>query len=344
MIRARPRSAGPCYTDPVPSRILAFRPASTVARLAPRSEACPLSTADVLGGADGVVLPLLLAPTAAVARAALLAAKLHRAAVGLALPAGTAPGPWFAAVTGAASELAPGLPIFLAAEVRVDGEGATQVERAVQEAFARVDAGLTHLAVDVAAVEPPERGRVFAEVAQSAQERGLCVDLVLPRDPDATEARRTAALLDDLDRRGVAPELASVRCPAVADAAGARSQAVALARLAGALRKLPLLRRGPASPALLPLLSGSPVRACEDGGAVGAETEQLLPEGAGEGPEEREARAERLEQALGALPDGGAERIEARAFLRAQDFLEALGAPGSADQVARALGRRLDAR
>jgi len=101
--------------------LLAFRPASVMHRLAPRSEACVLSLRDLLPPLAAVrrPVPLVVAPLAAVMRGTLLACQEARSAVGLALPPGLAPEPWFAAAVAAAEELAPRLPIFLAAEVVV---------------------------------------------------------------------------------------------------------------------------------------------------------------------------------------------------------------------------------
>jgi hypothetical protein len=330
----------------VVSRILAFRPASVVERLATRSAACPLSLGDLLGPAAalGVVLPVVRAPIAAVARAALVAAKEHGSAIGLALPPGVVPEPWFDAVTQAADEVAAGLPIFLSAEVALDGEGAMQVERALHEAWRLVDAGLTHLAVDVAAVAPTERGRVLADVATAAVERGLCLDCVVPLEDGAAAPARAAALFEELAARGAAPHVASVRCPEPPDAATARLQVAALARICAALDGVPVMRRGPVSPDLLRLLAGSPVTACEDGGRAAAQAVTLIPWDLLAADEGAASRATRLERAAAELSDEGSDRLEARAYVEVMELLEALGAPGSAALVSRALERRLEDR
>jgi hypothetical protein len=310
------------------SRLSAFRPARTVQRLPPRSAACPLSFRDLLAPAAelGLVLPLVRAPSVAVARGALVAAKALGSALGLALPRGGRPERWFAEVTAAADEVAGGLPLLLAGEVRVAGEGALDVERAVSEAWALVDAGLTHVSIDAEAVAAPERGRVLAEVAAPAVERGLGVDWVLPLDHASGGAPRAIAGLEALARRGFRPDLATVRCPAPADEGEARAQADALARLALALRGTPVMRRGPVTPALLGALRGSPVRACEDGGAAEARAGREPPPGSG--------------------PEAGedAERREARAFAEVTDLVEGLGAAGSAAALASALLRRIEER
>lgn len=325
------------------SRILAFRPATVVERLGPRSRACPLSTRELLGPAAALrlVLPVVRAPLAAVARAALVAAKETGAALGLALPPGVPVEAWFAAVTGAADEVAAGLPIFLCAEVVVEGEGGTQVERAASEAWRLVGAGMTHLAVDVAAVAPGERARVVAEVAAGAQEHGACVDVVIPLADGAQAGARAAATFDALARSGAPADLASVRCAPPADADEARLQAAALARICLALKGVPVMRRGGVTPALLDLLRGSPVKACEDGGAVAARAIAGLPRSAAApDPERREPSA--LERAAAALPRDEAERLEGRAYVDALDFLERLGAGGSAAALSRALEAALE--
>lgn len=334
-----------CYTGRVLSPALAFRPATVVERLAPRSGACPLSTRELLGPAAelGLLLPVIRAPVAAVARGALVAAKELQACVGLALPLGGAPEPWFEAVTRAADEVAAGLPIFLCAEVRVEGEGATQLERAVGEAWRLVRAGVTHLAVDAGAVAPEERGRVVGEVAAAAAEHGACTDVVLTLADGAQAGRRAAAIFDELARRGAPADLASVRCLPPADDGEARLQAGALARICAALSGIPVMRRGPVTPALLDLLRGSPVKACEDGGAVAARALSLLPEAAraAASGEAGEARRDPLERAAAALDPEAAERLETRAYVDALELLERIGARGGAPGVARALEERL---
>jgi hypothetical protein len=330
----------------VGSRILAFRPASVVERLEPRSGACPLSTRELLGPAVELrlVLPVIRAPIAAIARGALVAAKALRASVGLALPAGGAPEAWFAAVAGAADQVASGLPIFLCGEVIVEGEGGTQVARAVADAWRLVRAGVTHLAVDAAAVAPEERGRVIGEVAAAATEHGACIDVVVPLADGAQAGRRAAAIFDELARRGGPADVASVRCLAPADDGEARLQVAALARICQALKGIPVMRRGPVTPALLELLRGSPVKACEDGGEVGARALALLPDAARAQDQARETRQDPLERAAAELPEEIAERLEARAYVDALDFLERLGAPGSGPALARALEARLEPR
>jgi hypothetical protein len=329
----------------VSSRILAFRPASVVERLGPRSGACPISTRELLRPAAALrlVLPVVRVPVTAVARGALVAAKELQATLGLALPAGASPGPWFAAIARAADEVAAGLPIFLCGEVRVDGEGGTQVERAVGEAWRLVDGGITHLAVDAAAVTPGERGRVVGEIAAAAAEHGACLDVVVPLADGAQAGRRAAAVLEELERRGTPADVASVRCLPPADDAEARLQAGALARICHALRGVPVMRRGAATPALLALLRGSPVVVCEDGGAVAARALALLPDATRAQDDGRETRQDPLERAAAELAPEVAERLEARAYVDALDFLERLGAAGSAPALTRAIEAGLDA-
>jgi hypothetical protein len=259
-------------------------------------------------------------------------------------------------VTRAADEVAAGLPIVLCAEVVVAGEGATELDRAREEAWRLVDAGLTHLAVDVSAVAPGERGRVLGDVAEAPAERGVSIEFVVPAQDGARAGPRAADLVDELARRGIAVDAASVRCPAPEDDGEARLQAAVLARLCQALEGVPVMRRGPVTPAVLELLRGSPVRACEDGGAAAARALALIPPASpragagggagalGEGEDEVPSRASRLERAAAELPAEGADRLEARAYVEAVDFVERLGARGSALAVSRALERRLEER
>jgi hypothetical protein len=319
---------------------LAFRPASVVARLPARSSACPLSIRELLGPASaaGIVLPLVQAPIAGIARGALVAAKELKAVVGLALPRDAPARPWFDAVAAAADEVAAGLPLFLSADLVVEGEGATQIERAVQSAWELVDAGLTHLAVDVAAIAAAERGRVAGEVAQAAFERGIGVEIVVPLG-DGKAGARAVALFEELAEHGAAPDLAGVRCPAPRDDDEARLQAAALARLSGALAGIPLMRRGPVTPRLLELLRASPVKACEDGGAAAARALGLVPAATDPQDGEVAGRESALERAAAALPAADRDRLEARAYVEAIDLLERLGVRGGAPAVVRALER-----
>ena len=327
----------------VVSRILAFRPATVVERLAPTNAACPLSLRELLrpAAARRGALPVVRAPIAGVARGALVAAKELQSALGLALPPGVAPEPWFAAVTQAADEIAAGMPIFLSAEVTVEGEDELQVERAFHEAWRLVEAGITHLAVDVAGVPAGSRARVLDEVARVAVERGICVDCVVPLAGDRPSASRAAALFDELARRGTAPDLASVRCPAPADAAEAREQVRRLVEICAGLSGLPVLRRGPVTPGLLAELAGSPVKACEDGGLAATSAISIIPWDLIAAPA-GESRDSPLERAAAELSADAGDRLEARAYVEASDFIERLGAPGSAVALARALERELD--
>jgi hypothetical protein len=330
----------------VVSRILAFRPASVLARLGPRSGACPLSTHELLGPAAQLrlVLPVVRAPLAAVARATLVAAKELQAVVGLSLPPGGVPEPWFSALARAADELATGLPIFVCGEVCVDGESAVEVERAVAEAWRLVRAGVTHLAVDAAAVAQEERGRIVGDVVAAAAEHGAAIEVILPIAEGAQAGRRAAAVLEELARRGAPADLASVRCPAPANDAEALAQSGALARISQALKGFPVMRRGPVTPGLLDVVRGSPLRACEDGGAVAARALALVPEAAGVAHDPRQTRDDPLERAAATLAPDVQERLEARAYVDALDFLDRLGARGSALATARALEARLDRR
>jgi hypothetical protein len=329
------------------SRILAFRPASVVQRLAPRSGACPLSARELIGtdAGRGFVLPIVQAPIVAVARGALVAAKELQAVLGLSLPPGVPAARWFDGVARAADEVAAGLPIVLSAELAIEGEGPTQLERASREAWELVDAGVTHLAFDVGALAPEERARVLGEVARASAEGGASVEAVVPLGEGAQAATRAAAMFEELARQGCAPDAAGVRCPAPRDDDEARLQAAALARMSQGLGGVPVVRRGGVTPRLLALLRGSPVKACEDGGAVAARALSLVPvDLAAPEAEGAPSRATRLERAAAALTEEGTDRVEASAYVDAMELLERLGARGSAPSLSRALERRLGER
>lgn len=328
------------YESPVGPRILAFRTAVVVDRLSPRNEACPLSLRDLLSAPipERCVLPIVRTPIAGVARAALVAAREADSAIGLALPPGTPPEPWFEAVTAAADEFAGGLPIFLSSEVTVEGAAAADVERAEREAYRLVDAGLTHLAIDVRGVPAAERARVFASVAAPAAERGACVDCLVALEDSPR------ALCAELERAGAAPDVVSVRCEAVSAPNEARAQVVRLVRLCAELSGIPVIRRGPVTPALLEELSRSPVRGCEDGGAAAISGIAVIPWEKLEQQREGESRTPALALAADELSRDAADRLEARAYVEVASLIEGLGMAGSALALEAALERLLDER
>jgi hypothetical protein len=310
-------------------------------RLAPRSAACPLSGREVLGAAReaGFAFPLVRAPIAGVARGALVAAKVFQSVLGLVLPAGTPARPWFDAVTRAADEVAVGLPLVLAADLTLAGEAATDIDQTTTDAWRLVDAGLTHMSLDVAAVAPPERGRVVGEMAQAILERGVSLEVVVPLAEGFDTAPRAAALFEEVERRGAAPDAVGMRCPAPADEREARLQALALARVAQALPGIPVVRRGAISARALEVLTGLPILACEDGGLAADFALGLLDVGLA--VRDGEAPAGALDRAAEALPPDGMDHLEARAYGETLELIERLGARGSAPRAARALERRL---
>lgn len=321
-------------------RILAFRTAVVVDRLPPRSEVCPLSLRDLLRAPiEGPrPFPIVRAPIPGVARAALIAAREANAVIGLHLPPGSPPDPWFQAVVAAADEYAAGFPFFLSSEVAVESAASEEIERAEQEAFRLVDAGITHLAVDVRAVEPSARPSVFAAVAATAAERGACVDCVVALE-DAPKALFTA-----LEGLGCPPDVVSVRCPEVGAQKEARAQVVRLVRLCAELSGTPVLRRGPVSPPLLEELARAPVRGCEDGGAAAVAGIAVIPWDRLQEREEDGARSPALDRAAEELSRDAADRLEARAYVEVASLIERLGAGGAAQAVADALEGLLEDR
>jgi hypothetical protein len=322
--------------------LLAFRPASVVRHLSRGSQACPLSLRDLLAsvGRGAPPLPLVRAPEPGVARAALVAAKELRSVVGLALPPGAAPEPWFEAVTRAADEWAPRHPIFLTGEVILAGGSELELERAQREGWRLVDAGATHLAIDLQAVPEEARAQALLRTAEAALEREIGVDVVVPMDGTLPSAPRAAALLEKLEDLGLRPDLASARFPLPAGEEDERTQRRVLLDLCGWIDGTPLLRRGPVSRAVLASLRNLPVGACDDGGvALAAATlaAGLPPEPGAPPPLARQGRAPAPPLELGDLP-------EALAYVEVAAFLEALGAPGSAPAVAQGLLSRAEYR
>lgn len=305
--------------------LLAFRPVAAVHRLPPHSQACPLSLRDVLRALpERRPLPIFRAPLPALARAALLAARQARSAVGLSPGPGQHPERWFDAVARAADELAPRLPLFLSGEVAVGG-GPGALERARRLSHRLVEAGLTHLAVDVSLVPAADRARAAAEVAAPAVEREVAVECLGPGGPDADEA---AAFLEELHGWGLAPDAIGVRCPAPEGLEETRAQARRLGEAAAALGETRLVRRGPATSLVLRISRAAGLTAVEDGGRLLEAGLAALP------PGERAELARRLEEGLvpGVSDEAGA-RLEGLAFAEAGAVLEALGSEGTGAAV-----------
>ncbi len=318
--------------------ILAWRPTSAVERLAPRSQACPLSLQDVLAGLGpyGLRLPIVRAPVAGVARAALLAAAQWRTALAIALPPGAAPEPWFEAVTRAADEVAPRLPICLAAEVVAAGGSDGDLERARARAWRLVEGGITHLTVDLEALPLAGWARALELVGEPARERELGLDLVLPREQGLPSPPRAAALMEDLQASGLAPDATSARCPLPGGEEEERAPERLLVDLCGWIEGTPVLRRGPLTPGLVARLGASPLKGCEDGGAAhGAAcraTGTPVPPDAGPGLEARRRE----------LPPEIGDRSEALAYVEIAALLEGLCAQGSAEEIAAVLQQRTE--
>ncbi len=313
-------------------------------RLPPRSEACPLSLREILSALaeSRLVVPLIRAPAAFVAHAALVAAKQARSVVGLAFASSAGPERWFSSVVAAANEVASGLPIFLSAEVVVPSGSQRDLERAFQHACRWLDAGMTHLAVDVTALPVPEQGPALAHVAQLALERETGLEWVLPPTTDAETAE---VLLENLEACHVVPDLASLRGPPPEG-----DPRVVLQRWAGlcaALGGMPFLCRGPVSPDLAARLSGAQVRVCDDGGvtanaAARALSAQSVKQPAPKGKGGLDPAVVTLEYASGSLAPEVADRVEAMAFFEVQGLIERIGATGSADLVRDVLLRRFE--
>jgi hypothetical protein len=324
----------------VPSGILAYRPASVAARLAPRSLACPVSLRDLLRGAGAIrlALPMVRAPVGPVARGAIVAAREAGSALVLLLPAGSAPEPWVREVTAAADELAGGLPIALGGEVLLPGATEADAERALEETWRLIEAGVTHLALDVSAAPADRRGALAAELGRAAHERELGVELLAgPAGERGAPPGTLGADVEAMSARGVPPDAVGVRGGEAPRAAEVRSEVRWLAEVCAALGGLPVFRRGPVGPDLLRVLAASPIRGCEDGGAAERAVRAAVPgdllAGAAEGP----SRSTPLERAVAALGAGAAERLEARAYVEVADLVERLGASGSGAAIATAL-------
>jgi hypothetical protein len=323
---------------------LAFRPAGARKRLREASRACPLSLRDVAGAllAEAVHLPVVLEAGTLPLRAALVAAREAGSALGLALPRGAGPERWFDAVATAADELAPGLPLLLSAPVTLlpgDGVEATRARRLVHRL---VDAGVTHLVLDLDALPAEARAEEAARAADPALEVGLGVECLLPAAPGGLpEPEEAFALLAELGSIGASPDLAGVRCPAPEGEGGVGEQAERLRALADAASGIALCRRGPGAATVVARLPWGLVRAWDDGGlAAGAAALAGTAGGtvtpAGGGSPASIAPVE-------AAGDDAREAAEARAYAAVSGFLDAIGAGGSAEAVADALARAREA-
>jgi len=312
--------------------LLALRPVNAVHRLEPRSEACPISLREIVRALEGRsgTLPIVAAPIAAVARGALLAAKEATAVVGLAIPPHSAP----ERVARAADELAPRLPFFVSAEVRVE-DGDDGLERAFVAAHRLVEAGITHLAIDVSAVALARRAQAAAQVAGFAAEREIAIDAVLPVAGGAVDPESAIAFVEEFEGWGMRADVVSARLPPAGDAEVARAQLAALDALGTELGGRAVLRRGPLSPALAAGMAASSLRLCEDGGTA-------LSAGLRAVPAELRSAAEG-EQGRGevALPDAVSDRLEALVYAEVATLLDQLGAAGTASRLAQVFASRV---
>ena len=311
---------------PAPPSLLALRPVAAVHHLPRESEACPLSLRDLLGALEGAnaPLPIVVAPLVAIARGALVAAREADAVVGLSAP-GAPPEAWFEAVVQAAHELAPRQPFFVSAVVRVE-EGEDGGARAMAEAHRLVEAGVTHLAVDVTGLPLVRRAQAAAQTASFAAEREVAVDCLLPSEEvHALVPAEAAAFLEEFEGWGVRADLVSVRLPA-AHGEAAEAQLAALAALGRELGDRPVVRRGPLTPELSARLRASPLLACEDGGLALSACLRALP------PELAEAARE-SRRGLLPLPEPLAERLEALAYGEVASLIESAGAGRGAGRV-----------
>jgi hypothetical protein len=321
----------------VPS-LLALRPVSTVHRLEARSEACPLSLRHLAGAlaSVGAPMPIFAAPFPAVARAALVAAKGARAVIGLSLPARVAPEPWFAVVARAADELAPRLPFFVSGEVTLDGDGG--IEAGFAAAHRLLEAGVTHLAVDVSALSLERRAEAAARLAGLAAEREIAVDCALPVADALPTIDGAIAYVEEFEGFGVRADIVSLRCRPPADDASAQEEVRALTALGAALGR-PVLRRGALPDVAVAALRASGVCAVEDGGRALAAGARAARSDAAVRTASGEADARGA-----ALSPEAVNRVEALAYSEASALLDALGVAGSAAAVEVALagtvGRR----
>jgi hypothetical protein len=320
------RARGRPFSPEVPGGdLLALRPVNALhalRRAGADREACPLSLTWIARSlaASRATLPIACAPIPAVARAVLVAAHEAGAVVGLSPLPGAAPEAWFASVARAADELAPRLPIFLSAEVSV-GEAVEDLPRACAAAHRLVEAGITHLAIDVTQVPLARRSQAAAEVAVPAAERELAVDCVLPadcgRDPEVA-----AAFLEEFEGWGARADLVSLRLAAAGSAAEARRQGAALDAVAAACAGRPVVRRGPLAGRTLSALRGAALRLSADGGRTLAAGLRGLPRGP--------RAAGRGSRGVVELSAATAARVEALAYAEAASLIERLGAAGTA--------------
>lgn len=316
--------------------LLAFRPPTVVARLPPRSAACPVSLRDLLAASAGSPpLPLVHAPVPGVARAALVAAKELGSPIGLELPAGQPPEPWFRAVVEAADELAPRLPLILGGTVALGTGSDEELERAYREAYRLVEAGLTHLAFQLGEVPEGSRAAALRRAAAAALEREIAVECDLPLQDGLPAPGLAAALIEELSESGLVLDAAGARFPLPRGPSEERAHVRLLADLCGWIEGTPVVRRGPVTAGLLQALAGSPARGCDDGGAA-------LAAASARGPARADAaEAPRLSRGDRPLPPEMADLPEALAYEEVAAFLEDLGAAGSEPAVAEGLRTRL---
>jgi hypothetical protein len=112
----------------------------------------------------------------------MVAAKEARSVIGFAFASRSTPEQWFANAIQAADEIASGLPLFLAAEVAVADAGDRESDNAFRQAHRLVEAGITHLSIDVTRLAPADRATPFVRLAELVAEREIGFECVFSVD------------------------------------------------------------------------------------------------------------------------------------------------------------------
>lgn len=323
-------------------KLLSLRPTNAVARLGGKSLLPLLNPRDLLRALERhptslvtlpVVHPALIAPL-------LRAAREVDAVVGFSVLPGRERervGKVVDALRDAAAETGHQRPVFVQAGPFSLGEGAgSALEVARGDVYRAVDGGATLIVLDPSGMDPQTAGNPCAEVAASAIERELSLEVVAPGSPE--ELRR---LLDGMRAYGAGALLVRLSSGALQgevtdgggetpidfglleqwkEAARAYDARLSVEDLGSPLRALPSW-------------TAAQVAKVEVGGALARVISGAL--GAGDGQSLRELAD--APQAIDALDRRTLERLEARLFAEAQDVLEQLGAPRSASRSTRYL-------
>lgn len=327
-------------------KILTLRPTNAVARLGDASMLPLLNPRDLVRALEKYPASLLTVPVLhpKLVAPALRAARDADAALGLAFRHGAERervGRLLHVLRDAAAETGHQRPVFVqAGPFSIGGGSSTEVEVARGDVYRAVDGGASLIVLDASGADPDTAGNQCAEIAASAIERELALELTAPGSPD--ELKR---LLDGMRAYGAGPlfvRLTSARL--VLESAAGTEPVIDFEQLEGwkaaaAAFDAHLSIEDVASPMkFLSSWTAAQVRKVDLHGRLARVVLNALPPGA-----RAELEADPIQQlsdstsAIDALGGRALDRLEAMVFSELLDAFESVGALKSSSRSIRFL-------